>query len=145
MFYALQDTWTPVTIGILSMIANVAFMFLLVEPLQSGGLAFATSLAAVFNMLALLYVLRKRLKQIDGWRMLWTSLQTLGASVLMGVVVWFWADWLTSLLGTATFGSVIVLITGTGIGALIFAGAAKVMQMEEFNQTIGLLQKRIKR
>lgn len=145
MFYALQDTWTPVTIGILSMIANVAFMFLLVEPLQSGGLAFATSLAAVFNMLALLYVLRKRLKQIDGWRMLWTSLQTLGASVLMGVVVWFWADWLTSLVGTATFGSVIVLVTGTGIGALIFAGAAKVMQMEEFNQTIGLLQKRIKR
>ena len=145
MFYALQDTWTPVIIGILAMIANVAFMFLLVKPLQSGGLAFATSLAAVFNMFALLYVLRKRLKQIDGWRMLWTSLQTLGASLLMGAVVWFWAERINPLVGSGTFGSILILITGTGLGALVFAGAAKVMHMEEFNQTLGLFMKRLKR
>lgn len=145
MFYALQDTWTPVIIGILSMIVNVAFMFLLVGPLQSGGLAFATSLAAVFNMFALLYVLRKRLKQIDGWRIFWASLQTLGASALMGAVVWFWAKWLTPVVGSGTWGSILVLVTGTGIGALIFAGATKVMGMEEFNQTVGMLQKRVKR
>jgi putative peptidoglycan lipid II flippase len=145
MFYALQDTWTPVTIGILSMIANVAFMFMLVKPLQSGGLAFATSLAAVFNMFALLYVLRKRLKQIDGWRILWTSLQTLGASVVMGAIVWSWGEGLTSIIGSGTTGSVIVLITGSGIGALIFAVAAKIMRMEEFNQTLGLFLKRLKR
>jgi putative peptidoglycan lipid II flippase len=66
MFYALQDTWTPVTMGIISMLANVVFMFLLVKPLQAGGLAFATSLAAVVNMILLFYVLRKRLKKIDG-------------------------------------------------------------------------------
>ena len=145
MFYALQDTWTPVTLGILSMVANVLFMFLLVKPLQSGGLAFATSLAAVFNMFLLLYILRKRLKQIDGWRIFWTSLKTLGASVLMGVVVWFWAEWLTSLVGSGTFGSILILITGTGLGALIFAGTAKILRMEEFNQTLGLFLKRLKR
>lgn len=145
MFYALQDTWTPVTLGILSMLANIIFMFLLVKPLQTGGLAFATSLAAVFNMIALLYVLRKRLKQIDGWRILWTSLQSLGASVLMGAVVWFWAEWLNSHLGSGTMGSIIILITGSVLGALIFAGAAKVMRMEEFNQTIGLVQRKMHR
>lgn len=145
MFYALQDTWTPVTLGILSMLANIIFMFLLVKPLQTGGLAFATSLAAVFNMIALLYVLRKRLKQIDGWRILWTSLQSLGASVLMGAVVWFWAEWLNSHLGSGTMGSIIILITGSVLGALIFAGAAKAMHMEEFNQTIGLVQRKMHR
>lgn len=145
MFYALQDTWTPVTLGILSMIANVVFMFMLVKPLQSGGLAFATSLAAVFNMFLLLYVLRKRLKQIDGWRILWTSLKTLGASLLMGVLVWFWAEWLTLFVGSGTWGSTLVLITGTGLGAVVFAGAAKAMRMEEFNQTLGLFLKRFKR
>lgn len=89
MFYALQDTWTPVIIGIISMLANVAFMFLLVKPLQSGGLAFATSLAALLNMILLLYLLRKRLKSIDGWRMLTTTLKTLLASGVMGIAVWF--------------------------------------------------------
>ncbi|HVJ50173.1 murein biosynthesis integral membrane protein MurJ [Desulfitobacterium sp.] len=143
MFYALQDTWTPVILGILSMIANVIFMFLLVKPLQAGGLALATSLAAVFNMVALFYVLRKRLKKIDGWRIFRTSLQTLGASLLMGAVVWIWGQGLTPRLGSGTMGAIIILITGTALGALIFAGAAKVMKMEEFNQTLGMLQRKI--
>lgn len=143
MFYALQDTWTPVALGILSMLANIVFMFLLVKPLQAGGLAFATSLAAVFNMLALLYILRKRLKQIDGWRILRTSLQTLGASLLMGAVIWFWNQGLTPRLGSGTLGSVIILMTGVALGVLVFAGAAKLMRMEEFNQTLGMVQRKI--
>ncbi|AHF07878.1 murein biosynthesis integral membrane protein MurJ [Desulfitobacterium metallireducens] len=145
MFYALQDTWTPVTLGIISMIANIIFMLLLVKPLQAGGLAFATSLAAVVNMVMLFYVLRKRLKQIDGRRILRTSLQTLGASLLMGVVVSLWAKGLTSFLGSSTVGSIIILITGTALGALSFAGAAKLMRMEEFNQTLGMVQKKLHR
>lgn len=143
MFYALQDTWTPVILGIISMVANVIFMFLLVKPLQAGGLAFATSLAAVVNMVLLFYVLRKRLKHIDGRRIFRTSLQTLSASILMGAFISIWAKGLTPYLGSSTMGSIIILITGTVLGALIFAGAAKVMRMEEFNQTIGMVQKKI--
>lgn len=145
MFYALQDTWTPVIIGIISMLANVAFMFMLVKPLQTGGLAFATSLAAVLNMILLLYLLRKRLKSIDGWRILKTSLKTLLASGVMGVVVWFGGQWLTSLVGVDKLASVFVLIVGTLLGAIIFAIITKIMGMEEFEQTMGLVQKRVKR
>lgn len=143
MFYALQDTWTPVIIGILSMFANVMFMYLLVKPLQAGGLAFATSLAAVFNMIVLLYLLRKRLKQIDGWRMLWTTIQSIIASVLMGAAVYFWAKGLTAIVGTGTMGSIAILLTGAALGAAVFAAAAKLMRMEEFNQTLGMLKRRI--
>lgn len=145
MFYALQDTWTPVTLGIISMIANIVFMFLLVKPLQAGGLALATSLAAVVNMFLLFYVLRKRLRQIDGWRILRTSLQTLGASALMGAVVWLWNRGLTPYLGSGTVGSILILVTGTSLGALVFAGVAKGLRMEEFTQTLGMIRQKVHR
>lgn len=93
MFYALQDTWTPVTMGIISMLANVAFMFLLVKPLQAGGLAFATSLAAVVNMVLLFYVLRKRLKKIDGWHIFRTTVQTLGAPLMDNLILKSTSKW----------------------------------------------------
>lgn len=145
MFYALQDTWTPVVIGIISMLANVAFMFLLVKPLQTGGLAFATSLAAVLNAILLLYLLRKRLKSIDGRRMFATTLKTLAASGVMGLAVWFGGQWLTSLVGVGKLASIFVLLVGTLLGALIFAAVTKAMGMEEFEQTLGLFQKRFRR
>src|SRR5674476_1634160 len=48
-FYALQDTWTPVILGIIAMVVNIIAMVLLVGPLAHGGLAFATTIAAFVN------------------------------------------------------------------------------------------------
>ena len=132
-------------LGIISMAANVAFMFLLVKPLQTGGLALATSLAAFVNMILLLYVLRRRLKTIDGWRMLTTTFKTLLASGIMAVGVWLVEGGLTSLVGVGKFGSIIVLLAGTLVGMLIFGIITKIMNMEEYNQTMGLVRTRLKR
>lgn len=143
-FYALQDTWTPVILGVIAMAVNVLAMVLLIGPLAHGGLAFATTIAAFVNMILLLYVLRRRLKRIDGWSMFWTSVKSLVASLFMAGVIWVWSEWLTSVIGIHMLGSLIVLITGTAIGVVIFAVMAKLLRMEEFNQTMGLMQRRIK-
>lgn len=142
-FYALQDTWTPVILGIISMAVNILAMVLLVHPLAHGGLAFATTIAAFANMLLLLYVLRRRLRQIDGRAMLSTTVKSLAASLLMAAVVWVWSGWLTSLIGVRTLASIIILISGTVLGAGAFAGAAKLLRMEEYKQTMGLLSRKI--
>lgn len=144
-FYALQDTWTPVILGIISMAINIIAMLLLIRPLAHGGLAFATSIAAFVNMLLLFYVLRRRLGQMDGWAMFWTSVKSLVASLLMAVVIWVWSErLLTPLIGVRTLASLIILVTGTVIGVIVFAGTAKLLRMEEFEQTMGLMQRRIR-
>jgi putative peptidoglycan lipid II flippase len=63
----------------------------------------------------------------------------------MGLVVSLWAKGLKPFLGSSTFGSILILITGTALGAIVFAGATKVMRMEEFDQTLGMVQKRLHR
>ncbi|MDP4161405.1 MAG: murein biosynthesis integral membrane protein MurJ, partial [Bacillota bacterium] len=142
-FYALQDTWTPVILGIISMVINVVAMVLLVRPLAHGGLAFATTIAAFANMLLLFHVLRRRLGRIDGLAMFGTTLKSLVASLIMATVIWAWSGWLTPLIGVRTMASVSILITGTVIGAVVFAGTAKLLRMEEFTQTLGLVNRKI--
>lgn len=143
-FYALQDTWTPVVMGLISMAIDILAMFLLIRPLAVGGLAFADTIAAFVNMLLLFYVLRKRLGQMDGWNIFWTGLKTLAASLLMAVVIWEWNRLITPLLGVRTLAAMIQLISGTVVGALVFAVTAKLLRMEEFNQTMGLLQRKFR-
>lgn len=145
MFYSLQDTWTPVIIGIIGMGVTIVAMLLLVEPMAQSGLALATSIAAFFNMLALLYMLRRRIGHIDGWAILRATGKTLIASLVMGVVVWWWADWLGSRLGDGMLAAWGQLITGTLLGIIVFALTAKLMKMEEFEQVTGLLRRKLRR
>jgi len=60
-FYSLQDTKTPVQIGIAALIMNTLLSVLLMFPLQHGGLALATSLASAFNVALLYLILTRRI------------------------------------------------------------------------------------
>jgi putative peptidoglycan lipid II flippase len=142
-FYALQDTWTPVILGIISMVINIISMVLLIHPLAHGGLALATTIAALANMLLLFYVLRGRLGRIDGWAMFWTGVKSLVASAFMAAVIWVWSGFLTRMIGVRTLASLIVLGTGTAIGVIVFAGMAKLLRMEEYKQAMGLVRRKI--
>ncbi len=143
IFYALKDTWTPVVLGIIAMAVNILAMVLLVGPLEHGGLAFATTIAAFVNMLLLFYFLRKKFGKMDGWAMFWTSIKSLVASLVMGGVIWVWSEWLTPMMGVRTLASFIILGTGTVVGVVAFAGMAKIMGMQEYEQAMGLLHRKI--
>lgn len=144
MFYALKDTWTPALIGILAMIVNFVGALILIRPMDHGGLALANMIASFVNMLLLIIILHRRLGEIDGKNLLMTFLKTTVISVLFGAVVWLWSVWLTTILGTGTISSLLILVTGFFLGALLFALIAGLLRMEEFTQTVGLLRSRIK-
>jgi putative peptidoglycan lipid II flippase len=60
-FYALQDTRTPVKIGIAAVALNVLFALLFMGPLGHGGLALASSCSALANLAGLLWRLRREI------------------------------------------------------------------------------------
>lgn len=69
-YFARQDTKTPVKIGIIAMVANMVFNFILMFPFGHVGLAMATSLSATLNFALLFWGLYKaQVFQIaPGWR-----------------------------------------------------------------------------
>jgi putative peptidoglycan lipid II flippase len=93
-FYALRDTKTPVLIGTVAVAVNIVLDYTLVGPMEVGGLALATSVAGLVNMVLLIFHLERRLGQqlirpLAGelWRM------ALGAGV-MGALAFLFYQWL---------------------------------------------------
>lgn len=64
LYYSMGNMKTPVVYGIISGVVNITLNLLLVGPLQQGGLALATSIAAGVNTIQLYLGLRKRYPQI---------------------------------------------------------------------------------
>jgi putative peptidoglycan lipid II flippase len=102
-FYARQDMKTPVRIGVIAVAVNIVTSFLLVFPLAHGGLALATSLAAMVNAGLLFQGLRTQNVYIPlpGWSGFLSKIVL--ASVLMGIVLWWegadTAAWLNASAG----------------------------------------------
>jgi len=89
-FYSLQDTKTPVRIAMLALATNMVLsIFLIQTPLQHGGLALATSLAAMLNLGLLTKRLRKKIGRMDGRKILVSLLRIVPVSVAMGAIGWW--------------------------------------------------------
>ena len=89
-FYSLQDTRTPVRIALLALATNMVLsVFFIQTPLQHGGLALATSLAAMLNLGLLTKRLRKKIGRMDGRRIFISLLKIVPASIIMGAIGWW--------------------------------------------------------
>ena len=81
-FYALGDTKTPVRIGVWVVGLNLALNLTLIWPLAESGLAVATSVSAVVQVLALMTVFSRRRSPLD-----WPSLAAVTVRTVVGTAV----------------------------------------------------------
>ena len=132
VYYALKDTKTPVSTAIATIVLNVILSFILVGPLSHLGLALAYSLAGIFNMLLLTFILRRRLGGIDGHKIL----ASLGLSLLISTIMyWLVKSTVYLLLGALNFSiridELIAVLAAMAVGVLFYAGASLALGMEE--------------
>jgi len=146
VFYSLQDTLTPVLVGILTIFINIALNFLLIKPMAHGGLALAYSLAGIINMLLLLYIFRKKVGSIDGRRIVRSFVLTLGISAVMGFTAYQTAGLLESLVDVSTkLGQLLQVGVSITIGVLVFVFLAFFCKMEEGEMVKKILMRRLKK
>ncbi|MBC8207052.1 MAG: murein biosynthesis integral membrane protein MurJ [Kiritimatiellales bacterium] len=92
-FYGMQDTKTPVKIGMIAVALNLAlniiFIVTLPQAVKHAGIAFATVLSAVFNMSCLALILQNRIGKPDWKKIGATAARSFGAAALMASVVLF--------------------------------------------------------
>jgi putative peptidoglycan lipid II flippase len=85
-FYALQDTWTPLRIGLICLGANVVLNAILMVPLKHAGLALATSLSSVLNLVLLSRAASLKLGGMDMKEVAAPLLRIFVCSLPMGLV-----------------------------------------------------------
>lgn len=140
-FYSLQDTKTPMRIGIYTMILNVFLGVMLMMPLKHGGLALATSLSSITNAAVLVYLLKKRLGRIGGRKIVAAILRFSFAAAVMGLVVYFVNEWLFVTTDTLVV-RLTVVTAEIFLGAAVYAGISSLMKIEEWHFLVQLLKDR---
>jgi putative peptidoglycan lipid II flippase len=131
-FYAVQDTRTPVLVGVGAMSLNIVLSFVFSRWFQSlgwmahGGLALANSLATGLESLLLLVLVRKKLKGINGREILNGGLVGLGASLIMGTAVYGFITYLP------LNSRLLSLIGGVVIGVIVYALVLWLLRVPEF-------------
>ena len=139
-FYALQDTRTPVRIAIIAIAANIILSVILMKPLAHCGLALATSLSSMLNLVLLICVLRKRLG-VTNWRPIVISgIKTVASSVIMGVGVHIMAYYTISS-PTAPFTQLLAGLSASIIcGLILYAGLSQLMRNSELQTVISIVR-----
>lgn len=101
-FYAHQDTRTPLYTSIAALLLNIVLAFLFVEHFGLSGLAMAQSTVAVFEVIVLLRMLKKRLGKLFGPTMRRDVTKMIAASAGMAAVTYVLATRIFPLLARDT-------------------------------------------
>jgi putative peptidoglycan lipid II flippase len=89
-FYAVKQPGVAVRVGALSVGANIiaALAFMLLTPLSHAGLAYASSIGALVNLLVLLWIARRRFGRLGGRALFGSCVRTGAAAVPLALWCW---------------------------------------------------------
>lgn len=146
-FFALQDTTTPMILGIVAVGVNVVLNLLLVRPLRQGGLALASTIASFVCLIAGIWAFRR--KSAVGFparRLLSTVARTGLSSVVMGVVVLVAHRRIQSALSWhGSFVELIALGMVVALGAAVYFLMVWVLRVPELALVLDIARRGLRR
>jgi len=145
-FYALQDTVVPVVTGTVVTFIFIPLNWLLMKPLGHGGLALATSIAAILHMVVLLELLRRRLGGIHGGLILRSFRKVAFSSAAAGGVAWLAIGLVGRYIDIATtLGALIGVLFAGGLATLAYVGLVALLKVDEAAEIWGHIVGRFRR
>jgi putative peptidoglycan lipid II flippase len=145
-FYALQDTKTPVKIGIAAIFANLVFSLLLMRRLEHGGLAFALSLASTLQFALLVFLFKRKIKIWDLGPILLSVGKSLLATIVMGLGIgYIYYGWWMPNPELGRWCQAASLVGFVLVGALIYFVVARILGCPELSSVLGMVKPLLKR
>jgi putative peptidoglycan lipid II flippase len=145
-FYALDRRKTPMFVSFLAVGLNLLFNWVFTFRLHWGhlGLAFSTGCVATTNFVVLYVLMYRQLGGLETRRMaILLGKAAVAGAALAGVCAasthWLLSDWATQpfLRKTAA------LFATMTVGGAVFLGVAAALQIEEINEVIGAVKRRL--
>ena len=139
-FYALKDTKTPVKIGIYIVFINIALDLILIRYLAHSGLALATSVAAILNLIILLKVLQDKIGDMKLKSQISFLLKITISSMFLGIICIFVSNYFGSVLDLNNKYNQIIQVTASifsgGMVYLVSSYILGVKEVRSLKQTI---------
>lgn len=131
-FYALKDTKTPVKIGIYIVFLNIALDFILIRYLAHSGLALATSVAAILNLIILVKVLQDKIGDMELKSQASFLLKIIISSVFLGISCVLVSNYLGSILDLSNkYNQAIQVIVSIFSGGMVYLISNYILDVKE--------------
>ena len=143
IFYALQDTKTPMINSVYALVSNVILNLILVRFLDHNGLALATSITTTVTAGLLLYELRKKIGPLGLSAMIESSVKILASSVAMGIVVYILYHSVVVGLEPTRFVELVFLAGIVGVALVVYLGCLYLFKVEELTFLIDNVKKQL--
>lgn len=145
-FYAMQKSFIPVTISAITIFINYLSNILLKDVMGVRGLALAFSLTAIFNMIFLVYVLRRQIGSLGITRIVKSLSKVVVASLIMATVAYGVSLSLEKSLDLSLKSHQLLQVLLTFIVAgLVYGLLAWLFRMEEVHRVIAMVGKKFNR
>ena len=146
VFYALQQNRTPVLVSVATVAVNAGLNLALVRVMGFRGLALGTSIAALFNAVVLIVILRRSLGGLEDGRIIGSLGKIAVASTIMGLVcVGVDAAGMQWLPGQGLGVQIIRLAVTIAASLASLAAAAHALHIREFRESVALVSRRLRR
>lgn len=142
VFYAMQDTRTPVIMGAISLGISLLLSLLLMGPFSHGGLALATSLGSMANFLLLSRKLSKKYPGFFSMEIVKGASLSLLNAMLMGILVYGTDCFIFSHVEGNTFFLVFRVVCGIFLGMAAYAGFAWLQGSKELKTGLKWFRRR---
>jgi putative peptidoglycan lipid II flippase len=142
-FYADKDTITPLWIALITATVNLVLALLLINAFQVAGLGLANSLAVGVELLALMFILRRRWQGLNESVLVTTALKALIASMVMGVAMAMISAMFDRFApGTSRVMLMVRAATEIGLGVVVYLAMALLLRMNEVRELPRLILRR---
>ncbi len=145
LYYAYNDTRTPVIASTVNLVVFAAAALALMGPFRHVGVAMALSAAGVGQLVTLLVLLRRKVGRL-GLRAVATSSIRIGAAgAAMAGTCWAIARFGEWSRGGNDPRNAIVLIAAVCAGGAVFLVAAKLLRSPELEELLAAVRRRVRR
>ncbi len=141
IFYAFKNVKTPLKIALFSILTNLFLDWLLIKFMNVAGVALSSTLVAVFNVVALMIILRKKVGFLGGKRITKSYGKVLSSSAIMGLVIFFMWRFLEGYAYNNLWYLIALLFSTILVGAGIYILLTYLLKMEEIKFVFGLIKK----
>ena len=136
-FFSLRSNWVPTAIALGNLFLNAVLDFAFYR-FGTWGIPLATAICNIAGTWALLVVLRRRIRRVEGGAIAGTTIRVVAASAVVAVVAWTIWHPLDSALGRSFPAQVLSLGTALSAAVVVYLLCCRVLKVRELDALLSL-------
>lgn len=141
VFYAFKNVKTPLKVASISIIINLVLDWVLIKFMDVSGLALSTALVALFNVVVLLIILRKKVGNLGAKRIVSSYWKILVSTGIAGTAVYFMWRYLSVYAYRNLYWLILGLFVVIVLGAGIYVAFTIIFKMDEIRFVLNMFKR----